>query len=459
MARVFRQRVTWRTGALIASESALIIGAVIFAAYARTGEDLSQSDVWRKAGLIAGVCQLCLYYAELYDFRVLSDRREVFVRLLQALASTSLILAFLYFWFPALVIGRGVFMASAFLVMGALGGWRVFFEWLTRTIGSQERLLLVGTGAATVSLAKELFERKDLGVEIVGFIDPDPSRIGTPVLNPGVIGALDDIPQIIRSHSVDRVVVSLADARGRLPMDKLLEMKLDGVAFDHLASVYEEYTGKIAVENLRPSWLIFSEGFKKSLVLQTLKRLTDVLVAVVGIVLTLPAMALVAIAIKVTSPGRVFFTQQRVGANGRNFTLYKFRSMHTNAEAGTGAVWAKPGDTRVTRVGRFIRRTRLDELPQFWNVLRGDMSLVGPRPERPEFVQELNKQIPFYGQRHVVKPGLTGWAQVKYAYGASVEDALQKLQYDLFYIKNMSIGLDAFIIFKTIQTVLLQRGR
>jgi len=273
-----------------------------------------------------------------------------------------------------------------------------------------------------------------------------------------VIGAVDDIPDIIRSHNVDRVVVSLADARGQLPMDKLLDMKLSGVTFDHLATVYEEYTGKIAIENLRPSWLIFSEGFRKSRALHAVKRATDIGVASLGLLFTGPVMALVALLIRITSPGPTVFKQQRVGLNGGIFTLYKFRSMKPNAEARTGAVWATPDDRRITPVGRFLRRTRLDELPQFWNVLRGDMSLVGPRPERPEFISDLTRKIPFYGQRHVVKPGLTGWAQVKYSYGASVDDALQKLQYDLFYVKNLSIGLDLFIIFKTIQTVVLQRG-
>jgi sugar transferase (PEP-CTERM system associated) len=457
MARVFMQRVTWRMLALLASETALIVFAVILAAYVRTGQDLTQKTL-SKALLIAAVCQVCLYYAELYDFRVLSDRREVFLRLIQALGSTSLILAFLYFWFPTLVIGRGVFVLSAFFVIGAVGGWRIVYEWVTGRIGTRERLLLVGTSAAAISLAKELFERTDLAIDIVGFIDPDPARVGEPVLNPGIIGTLADIPHIIRSRAVDRVVVSLADARGRLPMDKLLEMKLDGVAFDHLASVYEEYTGKIAIENLRPSWLIFSEGFRKSRALQAVKRSTDVVVASLGLLVVLPVMAAVAAAIKMTSPGDVLFKQQRVGRNGKVFTLYKFRSMRRDAEADTGAVWATPDDDRVTSVGRLLRRMRLDELPQFWNVVRGDMSLVGPRPERPEFVQELSREIAFYGQRHVVKPGLTGWAQVRYSYGASVEDALQKLQYDLFYVKNMSIGLDMFIIFKTIQTVVLRRG-
>jgi sugar transferase (PEP-CTERM system associated) len=295
-------------------------------------------------------------------------------------------------------------------------------------------------------------------VEIVGFVDADSAPGSDTAPRPGVIGSIDDIPAIVRRASVDRVVVSLRDARGKLPMDKLLEMKLDGVRFDHLASVYEEYTGKIAVENLRPSWLIFSEGFRKRRWLTAAKRAMDVAVAAAGFGLFLPVMLLIAAAIKLTSPGPVLYHQKRVGLHGRPFTVHKFRTMNENAEAATGAVWAKEDDPRVTRVGRFLRRSRLDELPQFWNVLRGDMSLVGPRPERPEFVADLTRQIPFYGQRHVVRPGLTGWAQVRYNYGASVEDAMQKLQYELYYIKNMSMALDLYVIAETVKTVLVRRG-
>jgi sugar transferase (PEP-CTERM system associated) len=278
------------------------------------------------------------------------------------------------------------------------------------------------------------------------------------VINPGVIGTIDDIPRIIGSHSVDRVVVSLADARGKLPMDRLLDMKLSGVTFDHLASVYEEYTGKIAVENLRPSWFIFSAGFRKSRLVTAGKRLIDILAAVVGLILALPLMMMTTAIVKLSSRGPALYHQKRVGQHGREFTIHKFRTMRTDAEAGTGAVWASAGDPRVFPLGRLLRRTRLDELPQLWNVLCGEMSFVGPRPERPEFVAQLAEQIPFYGQRHAVKPGLTGWAQVRYSYGASVEDAMEKLQYDLFYIKNLSIAFDLFIIFSTIKTVLLRRG-
>jgi sugar transferase (PEP-CTERM system associated) len=327
-------------------------------------------------------------------------------------------------------------------------------------LGPRERLLLVGTNPGSVSLARELHEhRHELGVEIVGFVDADPALVGTPVVNPGVIGLIDDIPAIVRARSVDRVVVSLSDARGKLPMEKLLEMKLDGVTFDHLPSVYEEYMGKIAVENLRPSWLIFSSGFRKSRFLAASKRAMDVVVSTLGLVLGLPIMAAVGLAIKLTSKGTILYHQRRVGRLGRVFVVHKFRTMVADAEAATGPVWAsKAGDARVTPIGRWLRRTRLDEMPQFWNVLKGEMSLVGPRPERPEFVEDLTHIIPYYGQRHVVRPGVTGWAQVRYTYGASTEDALQKLQYDLYYIKNSSIALDSFIIFDTIKTVIRRKG-
>ena len=459
MTRVLNQRVFWRTIALIVGESALIVCAVVASASIRLGSDvwLSQEGLIAKALVMAFVCQLCLYYGDLYDLRMVGDRRELFVRLLQSLGAAALTLAGAYAMFPSLVITRGVFMIAAVLVITVVTGWRLALEWLSR-VGPRERLLLVGTGPAAVLLARELYQRKELGVHIVGFVDPDRAKVGMPVINPGVIGTIDDIPRIIGTHSVDRVVVSLADARGKLPMDRLLDMKLSGVAFDHLASVYEEYTGKIAVENLRPSWFIFSAGFRKSRLVTAGKRLIDILAAVVGLILALPLMMMTTAIVKLSSRGPALYHQKRVGQHGREFTIHKFRTMRTDAEAGTGAVWASAGDPRVFPLGRLLRRTRLDELPQLWNVLCGEMSFVGPRPERPEFVAQLAEQIPFYGQRHAVKPGLTGWAQVRYSYGASVEDAMEKLQYDLFYIKNLSIAFDLFIIFSTIKTVLLRRG-
>jgi sugar transferase (PEP-CTERM system associated) len=457
-------RVSVRSIVLVAFETVLILAAIATAAYVRLGFQASQVFLedggLMKMVIVAVVLQGCLYFADLYDLRVLADRRELFIRLIHALASASFLLAALYFWFPSLIIGRGVIMIATLLVITLVLGWRLMFEWLSRRVRARERLLLVGTSAAAVDLAREMFVRRhELGVEIIGFVDADPVLVGSPVINPGVIGTIDDIPSIVRARAVDRVVVSLADARGKLPVQKLLEMKLDGVTFDHLASVYEEYTGKIAVENLRPSWLIFSPGFKKSHLLSGAKRSLDVTLASLGFVLALPIMALVALAIRLTSPGAVLYHQQRVGQHGRIFTVHKFRSMRWDAEAETGPVWAsKEGDARVTPIGSWLRRTRLDELPQLWNVLRGDMSLVGPRPERPEFVTDLTRQIPFYGQRHIVRPGLTGWAQVRYTYGATTEDALQKLQYDLFYIKNLSLALDLFVMASTVKTVVMRKG-
>ena len=457
-------RVTVRTATLVLIEHLLIVLAVLAAAALRFGidsidESISAGILWR-ASLIGAVLQISLHYCDLYDLRTIADRRWLIIGLIQALGATSLVLAVFYYWVPSLVIGRGVFLFASVFVCAFVAGWRFAFEWLSLRVGSAERLLIVGTSKAAVALARELHERRqEVGVELVGFVDQDPARVGASLINPGVIGTIADIPAIVRSRRVDRVVVSLADARGQLPMDGLLRMKLnDGVRFDHLASVYEEYTGKIAVENLRPSWLIFSEGFKKSRALAGAKRALDVLVAALGLLVALPLLAVVTVAIRIASPGPALYSQRRVGKDGTLFTIYKFRSMRPDAEAHTGAVWSTESDPRVTPIGRFLRRTRLDEIPQLWNVLRGDMSFVGPRPERPEFVADLSAAIPFYGQRHVVRPGLTGWAQVRHSYGSTVEDALEKLQYDLFYIKNLSISFDLFIALETLKTVLVRRG-
>ena len=462
MSNILGRRVVGRLLALLIMESALIVGAVVLAAWLRLGANawlvLTVEKGFQKAVFIAVTCQLCLYFADLYNPRVIGDRRELFVRTVQALGATSFLLAASYYWLPGLVLGRGVFALSAVLIIGAVIGWRVLFEWFVTSVGPRERLLLVGTGGAAVSLARELHElHGQLGVEIVGFVDADPSSEKQNG-QAAIIGTIEDIPAIVRARSVDRVVVSLSDARGALPMDKLLEMRLEGVTFAHLASVYEEYVGKIAIENLRPSWFIFSDGFRRSVWLPVVKRSLDVVLATVGLLLAAPLMVVTALVIRATSDGPALYFQERVGQHGRVFTVHKFRSMVVNAEAGTGAVWAREDDPRITGLGRWLRRTRLDELPQLWNILLGDMSFVGPRPERPEFVRQLARDITYYGQRHAVRPGLTGWAQVRYTYGASVEDALMKLQYDLFYIKNMSLALDLFIIFSTLKIVVLRRG-
>jgi sugar transferase (PEP-CTERM system associated) len=449
---------------LIAGETALVFAAVAVGAYLRLG-----GAAWRVLSLPAGilrislivfVSQVCLHYADLYDLSSVNGVRDLLLRLFQALGATSLILAALYFWFPELIVGRGVFLLSVIVMIGLIISWRLAFRWLSDHVAPRERLLLVGTSPATIRLARELFDRREeLGVDIAGFADPDPARVGTAVINPGVVGTIEDIPSLVTRLAVDRVVVGLSETRGMLPTGRLLDVRMrSGVNFDHLASVYEKYTGKIAVENLRPSWFIFSDGFRKTRSLMAAKRAIDVVAALAGLIVALPLLLVIAVVVKVSSRGSVFYHQERVGLNGRNFTVHKFRTMGQDAEASTGPVWSRPSDARVTPVGRFLRRLRLDEIPQLWNVLRGEMSLVGPRPERPSFVSQLSATIPFYGQRHVIKPGLTGWAQIRYTYGASIEDAIEKLQYDLYYIKNLSIALDIVIVIETIKTVLLRRG-
>ena len=457
---------TWRSFVLVAGETALLAAAVVISSALMGGpqkwELLADNTAILRVLLIVVVCQLCLHYADLYDLRTITTKRDFMSRLMRAIGATSLILGIAYWLFPLLVVEQGVFLLSAALATVLVMAWRSAFEVVTARLAPRERLLLVGTSPAAIVLARELHERRnELGVNIVGFVDPDPTRVGAPVINPGVVGTIDDIPALTARLHVDRVVVSLSDERGKLPMDQLLDVRLSsGVMFDHLASVYEEYTGKIALENLRPSWLIFSAGFRKTKFRMAMKRTFDVVASVCGLILATPLMLLSMLLLKLESArDPILYHQERVGLNGTSFTIHKFRTMRTDAEARTGPVWsAGDKDPRITAVGRFMRKTRLDEIPQLWNVLCGDMSLIGPRPERPAFVEQLTRQIPFYGQRHIVKPGVTGWAQVRYTYGASVEDALEKLQYDLFYIKNYTLVLDLLIVLNTIKTIILRPG-
>jgi sugar transferase (PEP-CTERM system associated) len=400
-----------------------------------------------------------MYFADVYEARSEDPSRALLVRLMQSLGATTIVFVLVYAAMPALIVGRGVFALAVGFILGLVPLWRTAFDGAVDRIAPGERMLFLGTRPAAVALACELKERqRDMGVEVGGFVEAESSHVRTFVQSPGIVGTVDELPAIVQRLRVDRVVVSLEDARGRLPMNDLLDLKLEGVRFDHLASVYEEFTGRIAVENLRPSWMVFSGGFRKTRALMVAKRLIDVLASAAGLILGAPLLVAVAAAIRWTSAGPVFYHQTRVGERGRPFGLHKFRTMRIDAEAATGPVFASEQDPRVTPIGNFLRRTRLDELPQLWNILRGEMSLVGPRPERPEFVKDLTDEIPFYGQRHVVKPGLTGWAQVRYAYAATVADTMEKLQYDLFYIKNLSMLLDLLIIFSTVKTVLRREG-
>ena len=454
--QVFNRQVSTRGLTVFAAELLLISGSVALAAGLQDTDRLAES-VW-KVGLVTIVCQLCLYYNDFYDLTLVQSNRELVVRLLQAVGAASILLAALYLAAPGLMIGDGIFVSALFVFVVGILGWRLLFNSITRSLQLEERVLVVGTGDAARKVPRQILDQKDFAYRVVGFIYDDPRRIGERIVNPGIIGTPADIPRLIAEHQINRIIVGLADRRGKFPIDELLRAKMSGVRVEDATTTYERVTGKILIDDLRPSWLIFSDGFRVSRLTRWIKRGIDLALSITLAIAASPLMLLTAIAIALESGFPVLYCQERVGENGRTFTLCKFRSMRIDAEKAGQPVWATSGDERVTRVGRFIRATRLDELPQLWNVVRGDMSFVGPRPERPFFVAELAKEIPFYQQRHAVKPGITGWAQVKYRYGASIEDATEKLRYDLYYIKHLSIVFDLTIVFDTVKVVLFRKG-
>ena len=453
--QVFNRHVSTRSLTVFGAELLLISGSVAAAAAVQQPSDLSGNLL--KIGVVTLVCQLCLYYNDFYDLTVVHSNRELAVRLMQAAGAASIVLAAIYLVVPALIIGDGIFVSALFVFMISIFGWRLLFNSMTRSLQWSERILVVGTGETARKVTRQILDQRDFAYRVVGFIDDDPARVGERIVNPGIIGTPADIARLISEHRIDRIVVGLPDRRGKLPVDELLAAKLRGVRVEDVTTTYERVTGKILLDDLRPSWLIFSDGFHVSPLTRWTKRAIDLTLSLLLAIVAAPAMLLTALAVAIESGFPVHYCQERMGENGRVFTLFKFRSMRKDAETGL-PMWAKDDDDRVTRVGRVIRTTRLDELPQLWNVLRGDMSFVGPRPERPFFVAELAGETPFYMQRHVVKPGLTGWAQVKYRYGSSIEDAMEKLRYDLYYIKHLSVFFDLTIVFDTVKVVLFRKG-
>ncbi len=454
--RLFNRYVSTRSLTVFTGEMFLIFGSVTLAATMQNTSDLTGS-FW-KIVLVTAVCQLCLYYNDFYDLTLVHSSRELIVRLLQAVGAASIVLAAIYFTVPALMIGDGIFVSALVVFLVGILGWRLLFNRLAGSLRLQERILVVGTGDSARKVARQILDQHDFAYQVVGFIDDDAARIGERIVNPGIIGTHADIPALVARYRIDRIVVGLSDRRGKLPIAELLQAKMAGIRVEDATTTYERVTGKILIDDLRPSWLIFSDGFRVSRGTRLMKRAIDLTLAAAMGVLCFPFMALAALAVYLESGRPVLYCQERVGENGRTFTLCKFRSMRVDAEQAGRPVWAKDDDDRVTRVGRFIRKTRLDELPQLWNVIRGDMSFVGPRPERPYFVAELAREIPFYQQRHAVKPGITGWAQVKYRYGSSIEDAMEKLRYDLYYIKHLSVFFDLTIVFDTVKVVLFRKG-
>lgn len=512
MPHVLRQYLPLRKALLVISET-LILSLVIFAGlssdlWRQTPEalelvlyhGLSPTDAkWRallSSVTVALLVQMAISFNELYDFRISSSRFDRASRFIGSagvgIAMSLVVVVATNLWglervfeFPGLHISETVVLLTFSLLVSfvLLYLWRIVFHWVLRRGRFNDRVLVLGTGESARDLVREIVERGNSGQEVVGVVglanvesrrnerrgsfqaapeDAPPAEVRLFSVDEAAelvpVETDERLPAIVKRLQVDSVAVALADSRGTLPVRELLAIRLAGIAIEESQAIFERVTGKIPIGAMRPSYLIFNKGFATDPAADLGKRMLDIFLALLVFTFTWPLMILTAMAVRFDSAGPVLFRQERCGHHGRPFTLLKFRSMTADAEAKSGPVWAREGDPRITRVGSFIRKTRLDELPQVFNVLLGDMSMIGPRPERPHFVESLSQEIPYFNQRHVVKPGLTGWAQINYPYGNTVEDSKNKLQFDLFYIKHHSLLFDLSILFSTIKTVVLRRG-
>jgi sugar transferase (PEP-CTERM system associated) len=409
---------------------------------------------WTRAAVVVLVILFSSFIGELYHPDRTRGRKELLVKILTVSLVSFFVLSVIYYGVPQVMVGRGILLSFVMIFAMVQYLWHTSYTFCLNIPGLAKRVLIYGTGPLASKIGTIIGQASHL--TLGGYI----TAASEPVYVPSsfIVESGSSLMETALREKANQIVVSLSERRGTLPLNDMLRCKLSGIDIVDAPSFYEQVTGKLMIEDLNPSSLFFSTGFRITPLKRYLKRLFDILLSVIGLLIASPLMLVIAIFLKVDSKGPIFFRQTRVGEHERNFTLYKFRTMQQDAENGTGAVWAQENDPRVTRFGRLLRKTRLDEIPQLYNVFKGQMSFIGPRPERPEFVENLKKSIPYFSERHLTKPGITGWAQVKYPYGASVEDSLEKLRYDLFYIKNASLSLDLLIILETIRVVLLSRG-
>lgn len=455
MIRLFNVYYPIRTLVLLIGEALIVSTSLLLAVMAKNYPDIYLALVEDKGifkiFLITVVVLVGSHWFELYDTSRLITKGELYFRLLMVPGILAFILAAVAKFWPGYVLGNGASEIGLLFLTVALIGWRRGYDWLIQLPILIERVYVLGTGERAQRLVQGLRQNPEIGVEVASWT----GKLEGAVTRDSIAAHLLDT---VHKQKVHRVIVAMPDRRGTIPMQELLDLRMRGVKIEEATSWLEKISGKIEVESLYPSWLIFGEGFRRSNFFVFVRRVLSVVISLPGLILSLPLIPFIVLAIRVDSEGPVLYSQERVGKGGRIFKVLKFRTMRNDAESANGPQWAGDNDPRVTRVGKFLRMTRLDEIPQLWCVLKGDMAFVGPRPERPEFVEWLTKEIPYYGVRHMVRPGITGWAQVKYKYGSTVEDAREKLQYDLFYMKNASIGLDLMIMFMTIKTVILRRG-
>jgi len=436
-------------------EVILVGGSFLLATILFTGPDWRLVLIYENGLLkIAGITAFTLlltYYFDLYGPRRFSEGWEIYFRLLLVLSVLSFVLAGLVYLVPEMDIGPYVYFVGALFVAVLLVLWRGAYEWIISLPMFRERVYVLGCGERARAVVELLLASRDAGMEVIDWKGECDVHDKLELFSAELRAFRGPNP------TIDRVIVAMQDRRAAMPVRELLDLRLRGVIIENSSTLMERLSGKLQLDGLNPSTLIFTEGFRMNASQQLFRRLLSFAVAFTALLICLPFLPLIILAVRLSSPGPILFSQTRVGQRGRLFTAYKFRTMCEDAEA-QGAVWATKDDPRVTAIGRIMRSTRIDEIPQLWNVLRGDMAFVGPRPERPEFVQWLSQEIPFYDLRHMIRPGITGWAQVRYRYGASLEETKRKLEYDLYYVKHQSIGLDLLIMFETIKTIILRRG-
>jgi sugar transferase (PEP-CTERM system associated) len=452
--RLFKVYYPLRTLVLLAGEALIVWLSFVLGTMLRNQDSwllLNVEGGYLKILAVTGAVLLLSHWFDLYDSSSLSKNWEQSLRILLVLGFVALALSAIGFLFPEFLPGNGSALVGLVILTCTLFCWRGAYGWLVKQPFLRERVYVLGTGERAQRLVNGLRVRATMGIEVVGWTGDVAGELTRESVASHLLA-------LTGGEGVHRVIVAMPDRRGTLPVEELLDLRLEGVKVEEATSWLEKISGRIEVEQLYPSWLIFAEGFRFSSFFRLMRRLLNFSLALIALVVSLPLLPFIVLAVKLGSPGPVLYRQQRVGRRGKVFYCYKFRTMRQDAEADTGATWASDDDPRITQVGKFLRTSRLDEIPQLWCVLKGDMHFVGPRPERPEFVEWLSREIPYYGVRHVVRPGITGWAQVQYKYGNTLDDAREKLQYDLFYIKNASIGLDMLIMFQTIKIVLLGRG-
>ena len=457
--KIFNYPVSKRLILLILGDLLIVNGSIFLSAILRLGVSAGwgyiQSNPW--SFILTGMIYIMVFFStELYDIR--KDFKSIGNVMAITLASTSafVITTLLFYMNLSLRIGRGVFILNGILITLFIIGWRILYSYLLEQPIFKRNVLIVGAGWAGKTILQEINRLQKSGLRTVGFIDDDPQKKGKLIDGVPVLGDRYTIDKVIRKKGVDLIVAAITHEKHADLIKALINCSWKGIDIVDMPAIYEQLTGKIPFKHINNMWMLHIAIGKPKLYSRLIKPILEAIIASILFILLIPVMVVLAIVIKCDSRGRIFYTQERIGKDGRKFTIMKFRTMVENAESVTGAVYAADNDPRITKIGRFLRKWRLDEIPQLVNVIKG---LIGPRPEREVFIREFEEKIPFYTQRLLVRPGLTGWAQVKFPYASSIEQTEEKLQYDLYYIKNMSFILDFVVFLKTIRVVLFGKGK